>query len=305
MPLSADTLLDRMRLKNQVTRWRAAAIILAVLAVTALVTKGAPGPKLNPSHIARITFDSIIMDDQDVYQLIDEVAEDKSAKAVIVWLDTPGGSAVGGEETYLRLKQLAEKKPVVAVMRSVAASAGYMLALGTDRVFAREGTITGSIGVIIEGAEVTELAEKLGVKPIIVKSSELKGTLSPFEKTTPESIKVVQTLIDDFYNRFVDMVAAGRKLPREEVLKLADGRVYSGKRAVELKLVDAIGGEDEAIAWLESERKIPKGLEILDESIKPPLGLLEQLTQSTFLGKFFQNSRIKLDGLVAIWHPNL
>jgi len=308
MAISADTLLDRMYLKAQLNRWRIAAVVLAVVMLAGLVMMSGHGRmpgQLSKNYIARITFDSIIMDDQNVYELIDDVAEDKNAKAVIVWLDTPGGSAVGGEEIYLKLKALAKHKPVVAVMRSVAASAGYMIACGTDQIFAREGTITGSIGVIIESAEVTELAEKLGVKPIIVKSSALKSTLSPFEKATPESLSTVQTMIDDFYNRFVDMVSESRKIPREQVVKLADGRVYSGKRAADLKLVDAIGGEDEAIAWLEKNKGIPKGLDILDESVKPPLGLLEQLTQSTFLGKFFQNSRIKLDGLVAIWHPSI
>lgn len=305
MSLSADTLLDRMYLKSQITRWRIAALALAVLAVIALIGSSKnPNAAIGKNYISRITFDSIVMDDQDTYNLIDDVGDDKRVKAVIVWLDTPGGSAVAGEEIYLRLKALSKKKPVVAVMRSVAASAGYMIALGTDQIFAREGTITGSIGVIIEAAEVTELAEKLGIKPIVVKSNALKGTLSPFEKATPESIQVVKTLIDDFYNRFVDMVAAARGLPREEVVKLADGRVYSGKRARDLKLIDQIGGEDEAVAWLEKNRKVPAGLEILDESAKPEMNVLDRLTQSTF-GKFFQNSRIKLDGLVAIWHPNL
>jgi len=305
MPLSADTLLDRMYLKSQITRWRIAAIVLFVLALTALFAPSHKNSAIGNPYIARITVDSIILDNPDMYKLLDEVGDDKRVKAVIVWLDTPGGSAVGGEETYLRIKELAKRKPVVAVMRSVAASAGYMIALGTDRIYAREGTITGSIGVIIEAAEVTELAEKLGIKPIIVKSSSLKSTLSPFEKASPESIQVVQTLIDDFYNRFVDMVAEARKLPRDQVVKLADGRVYSGKRAAELHLVDAIGGEQDAVKWLEETRKVPKDLEIIDESAKPPLGLLEQLTQSSFLGKFFQNSRIKLDGLVAIWHPDM
>lgn len=305
MSLSADTLLDRMYLKSQITRWRILAVVFAVLAIVALFSqKNNATSALGKPYIARITFDSLILEDRDMYDLIDEVADDKRVKGVVVWLDTPGGSAVAGEETYLKLKALAKKKPVVAVMRSVAASAGYMIALGTDQIFAREGTITGSIGVIIEAAEVTDLASKLGVKPIIVKSSALKSTLSPFEKATPESLAVVQSLIDDFYNRFVDMVADARKLPRADVLKMADGRVYSGKRAAELKLVDAIGGEAEAVKWMEDNRKLPKDLEILDESPKPPLGLLEQLTQSTFLGKFLQNSRIKLDGLVAIWHPN-
>ena len=307
MTISADTLLDRMYLKSQITRWRIVAVVFAVLAIGALIHKGnsTGSGALGKPYIARITFDSIILEDPEMYALIDDVADDKRVKAVIVWLDTPGGSAVAGEETYLKLKELAKKKPVVAVMRSVAASAGYMIALGTDRIYAREGTITGSIGVIIEAAEVTDLASKLGVKPIIVKSSALKSTLSPFEKASPESLAVVQTLIDDFYNHFVDMVAESRKLPRADVLKLADGRVYSGKRAVEFKLVDALGGEEDAVKWLEETRKIPKDLDILDESAKPPLGVLEQLTQSTFLGKFLQNSRIKLDGLVAIWHPNV
>ena len=280
MPLSADTLLDRMYLKSQITRWRILAIACVVFTLVVLVgQKNNTSSAIGQPYIARITFDSIILDDQDMYSLLDEVANDKRVKAVIVWLDTPGGSAVAGEETYLKLKEMAKKKPVVAVMRSVAASAGYMVALGTDRIYARDGTITGSIGVIIEAAEVTELAEKLGVKPIVVKSSALKGTLSPFEKSSPESLAVVQTLIDDFYNHFVDMVASARKLPREAVVKLADGRVYSGKRAIELKLVDALGGEEDAVKWLEETRNIPKNLEILDESLKPPLGVLEKLSQ--------------------------
>ena len=304
MSFSADTLLDRMYLKAQINKWRILAIIFAVVALVALVGNRSTHDKLGKDYIARISFDGIINDDQDVYDLIEDVAENPRAKAVVLWLNTPGGSAVGGEETFLRLKALAKKKPVVAVMRSVAASAGYMISLSADRTFAREGTITGSIGVIIEAAEVTELAEKLGVKPIIVKSSALKSTLSPFEKSSPESIKVVQDLIDDFYDRFVDMVAENRKIPRDEVVKLADGRVYSGRRAVELHLVDAIGGENEAIAWLESQKKIPKDLEIKEEEAKKPLTLLEKIAESS-IGKFLQNSRIRLDGLSAIWHPVL
>lgn len=306
MTISADTLLDRMYLKGQVTKWRAAAIVAIVVALIAIfgASKLVPAP-LAKNYISRITFDSMILDDRRVYDMIDDVADDKNVKAVIVWLDTPGGAAVAGEEIYLKLRELSKKKPVVAVMRSVAASAGYMIACGTDQIFARDGTITGSIGVIIEAAEVTELAQKVGVKPIIVKSNALKSTLSPFEKATPESLATVQALIDDFYNRFVDMVATSRKMPREQVVKLADGRVYSGREALNLKLIDAIGGEEEAVAWLEQKRGIPKNLDIMDESVKQPMGLLEQLTQSTFLGKFLQNSSIKLDGLVAIWHPSI
>jgi protease-4 len=304
MSLSADTLLDRMYLKSQVARWRLAAILLLVVAILVAIGGYEKHAPIGRDYIARITFDDVITDNPDVYDLLDDVANDKRARAVIIWLDTPGGSAVGGEEIYLKIRAIAKKKPVVAVMSSVAASAGYMIAAGTNQIFAREGTITGSIGVIIEAAEVTDLASKVGVKPIIVKSSALKSTLSPFEKSTPESLAVVQTMIDDFYNRFVDMVAESRKIPRDEVLKLADGRVYSGKRAAVLKLVDAVGGEEDAVAWLENTANIPKNIDIIDLSYKAEPSFLEKINQSIF-GKFFQNSRIKLDGLVAIWHPDL
>ncbi len=254
--------------------------------------------------MARITFDGVIGDDQKIYDLISDTADNPKAKAVILWLDTPGGSAVGGEETFLRIRDLSKKKPVVAVMRSLAASAGYLVALGADHVVAREGTITGSIGVLIETAEVTELAEKLGIKPIIIKSSPLKGSPSPFEKDTPESDRVLHAVISDFYSRFVDMVADRRKLPRDKVVALADGRIYSGKRAVQEKLVDAIGGEDEAMKWLVEQKHIKAGLDIKDVKIDQENSLFDELTQSV-AGNFFQRSSVGLDGLVAIWHPQL
>jgi protease-4 len=304
MSLSADVLLDRMHLKGQLTKWRIIAIVCMLLAGFAIF-ENSSGAKsaIEKEYIARISFDKIIMDDRDEYELIDDVADNPKVKAVILWIDSPGGSAVGGEELFLRIRALAAKKPVVAVMRSIAASAGYMLSLSSDHIIAREGTITGSIGVIIEAAEVTELAKKIGVEPIIVKSAPLKSTLSPFEKATPESRAVIQELIDDFYNRFVNMVAERRKLPRDQVVKLADGRVYSGARALELKLIDELGGEAEAVTWLETQRKVKKGLEIKDEKVEEPTDWMHSVGKSIF-GKFLQNSSIGLDGLAAIWHPS-
>lgn len=301
MAVNADTLLDRLYLKNQIGRWRALAILFGVIALVVAGQRYASNP-IKQDYVARVTFDGIIRDDQKLYDMVDDLAKDDRAKAVVLWLDTPGGSAVGGEELFVRLRKLSQKKPVVAVMRSIAASAGYMIALGADHVVAREGTITGSIGVLIETADVTGLAEKIGVKPVIVKSSPLKGTPSLFEKTTPEAEAAVQDVIDDFYQRFVDMVAQRRELPRARVLKLADGRIYSGKAALENKLIDAVGGEEEAMAWLQEARQLPKGLEIHDIEPKKDHSLLEQLTQSV-AGHFFQTGRAGLDGLSAIWHP--
>lgn len=304
MAINADTLLDRLYLKSQIAKWRVLAILMAVIALVVIFERGARHSPIEKDYIARLTIDGIITDNQKLYDLIDDIGDNRKVKAVIVWLDTPGGSAVGGEETYLRLRALSGKKPVVAVMRSIAASAGYMTALGADYIVAREGTITGSIGVLIESAEVTDLAEKLGIKPIIIKSSPLKGSPSPIEKTTPEAERTIHDVVNDFYDRFVDMVAERRKLPRDRAVQLADGRVYSGKRALEIKLIDGIGGEAEAVKWLADERHINPDLAIKDVALEPEHDLLQQLTESV-AGKFFERSSTGLDGLSAIWHPRL
>ena len=302
MSINADTLLDRLYLKSQITKWRVLAIIFGVLAIIVCIGKFSLYSPIEQDFVARISIDGIINDDQKFYKLIKDVEDNDKAKAVILWLDTPGGSAVGGEETYLKLRQLATKKPIVAVMRSLAASAGYMSAMGADYVIAREGTITGSIGVLIETGEITELAKKVGIEPIIIKSAPLKGSPSPFEKSTPEAEKTLHDVIMDFYDRFVNIVAERRHLPRDKVVQLADGRVYSGKRALEDKLIDAIGGEDEAMDWLVENKHIHKGLDIKDVKEEQDDSLFGQFTQE-MAGKFFQRSSIGLDGLVSVWHP--
>lgn len=304
MSLNADSLVDRLYLKGQINKWRAAAVVFAVMLVLVSVRHYVPGKMTDSDYIARLTISGVIGDDQKTYDLISSLEDDKKVKAVIVWLDTPGGSAVGGEEIYLRLRKLSEKKPVVSVMRSVSASAGYMAALGTDYIFARPGTITGSIGVLIETAEVTELAEKLGIKPISIKSSPLKASPSPFEKSTPEAEKVIKDMIMDFYTHFVDLTAERRKLTKEKALSLADGRVYSGTQAVNNKLIDALGGEEEAKAWLVKNRNISDDLSIFDVEIDQDNSLLDRIMNG-LAGQFWQKSRVGLDGLLALWHHEL
>lgn len=304
MALNADTLLDRLYLKSQVTKWRLAAFFFALVALMVAGERYNHHSPIEKEFVARVTLSGIITDDQKLYTLIEELGDNPKAKAVILWIDSPGGSAVAGEETFLRIRELAKKKPVVAVMRSLAASAGYMIAISADHVLAREGTITGSIGVIIETAEVTELAEKLGIRPIIIKSSPLKGSPSPFEKSTPEAERAIHDVIGDFYNRFVDMVAERRQLPRDKVVQLADGRVYSGKSAFQNKLIDGIGGEQEALAWLVSQHKVTQDIDIKDVSEKDDSGWLDHFAESMG-GKFFEKSSLMLDGMAAIWHPHM
>ncbi len=304
MALNADTLLDRLYLKSQIAKWRITAIILAVLVLIVGAERYNHHSPIAQEFVARMNINGIITDDQKLYKLIDDVGENSKAKAVIIWIDSPGGSAVAGEETFLRIRELSKKKPVVVVMRSLAASAGYMIGIAGDYVLAREGTITGSIGVIIETAEVTELAEKIGIKPIIIKSSPLKGSPSPFEKSSPEAERAIHDVINDFYSRFVDMVVDRRQLPREKVVQLADGRVYSGKSAFQNKLIDGIGGESEALAWLTAKKNIKQGIEVKDISTKDEEGLFGSMS-NTLVGKFLQNSSVMLDGMTAIWHPSI
>ncbi len=303
MSLNADTLLDRIRLKQQLTKWRLIAIVIALIAVATLFEKSSFSP-IKPDYIARITVSGIITDDPEMTKLIKETAEDSHVKAVLVWFDTPGGSAVGGQQVYLDLLKLSKKKPTVAVMRTVAASAGYMAALGTDHIIAREGTITGSIGVIMEAFEATELAQKVGIKPITIKSGPNKASPNPMEKLTEEQEVVLQGVIKDFFNWFVGIVAERRNLPLETVETLADGRIYTGRQALDVKLIDQIGGEDEAVDWLEKNKKVAHSLEIKDVKVeKEPSSLFEQLTQLAN-GKIGARLLQKLDGLESIWQPN-
>jgi protease-4 len=205
-------------------------------------------------------------------------------------------------ELFRELRAIAAKKPVVAVMGTLAASGGYMTALGADHIVARDGTITGSIGVIMQTADVTGLLKKLGIEPEAIKSAPLKAVPSPLEPLTDEGREATRGLVLDMYDMFVTMVADRRGLDADVAKKLADGRVYTGRQALAARLIDEIGGEDEARAWLESAKGVPVTLPISDVRIekenKDLLGLV-----GGSLGKALFSERLTLDGLLVLWHP--
>jgi protease-4 len=305
MAIHADTLIDRIRLKSQLVRWRIAAIAIAALAVAAYLENNTAIEVLHGNYIARLDVEGVITDDRDVSDLIHKVRDDRRAKAVIVWMDTPGGSAVGGQQLYMDLRDLAEHKPVVIVMRSLTASAGYMAALAGDHIIAREGTITGSIGVILESAEFTELAKKIGVQPIVFKTGENKAAPSPIEKLTPNQAAVLQAAINDFFEWFKNLVAQRRHIPLAAVQKLADGRIFSGKQALDNHLIDELGGEEEAVDWLSKTRHIDPDLKIRDVKVrkKESQGLFEDMARGAYSALSGAVSR-PFNGLLAIWRPN-
>lgn len=305
MSITADTLLDRLHLKRQLTRWRVLAVVAAAFALFVLIGKEETfSPSMHGDRIARVSVEGVIMDDIRYDRLFQQLAENDAVKAAIIRINSSGGSIVGGQQLYLNIRSLAEKKPVVISMRSTATSAAYMAALGGHYIFAMEGTITGSIGVILQMAEFTEMADKLGIKPITVKSGPYKATPSPLEKFSDSERKLVQQAVDDSNRFFVSLVAQRRSLSPEEAKKLADGRIFTGTQAIEQKLVDAIGTESDARDWLIKEKGISEALETVDAELEEELpGWMEQFGSAIYQS-FFSRGAIGLDGLVAIWHPN-
>lgn len=305
MQPQSDVLIDRKRLKKHLSGWRAAAISLLFL-WGGSYTLNFPGTTtpLGRDYIAQIALDGVMLDDPDRDALLKQVREDKHAKALIVRMDSPGGTTLAGEELFLQLRAIASEKPVVALMRTVCASACYMAAIGSDHIIARSGTLTGSIGVLLQSVEVSRLAETLGIKPITIKSGEYKDAPSFTEPLSESQRAVVQTLVMDAYDHFVGLIVDRRALSEVEVKTLADGRVYTGSQAIKNHLIDALGGDAEAKQWLTDKRALPAALEVRE--LKPEKkfsGLLDELQQSASI-KLLGSHAIGLDGLVSIWHPS-
>lgn len=305
----ADLLIDRKRLKRSLSNWRALALLAALVAVGVYVgdfslnKKTAKGFK--GDYVAQVNLEGIMLDDPERDEILEELRDSKNVKAVIVKMDSPGGTTLAGEVTYLKLKEIAAKKPVVGVMNTLCASACYMAAMGTDHIVARNSTLTGSIGVLLQSMEVSRLADKLGITPITIKSGEMKDVPSLTEPFTPDQRRVVSELVNDAYEHFLSIIVANRKMDSQLVRQLADGRVYTGSQAVELSLVDEIGGIDEARSWLEKKHKISKTLKLHEVAPDPEIsGVWDELAQVTGI-KIFNRSAVGLDGLVSIWHPSL
>ncbi len=268
MTHDSDILVDRRRLKRGLVLWRALAIIALVGAVLVGVVRF-QGLAVR-EHVARLTVDGLIVADPELVEALVELAENARAKALIVRIASPGGTFVGGESLYHALRKVAKEKPVVAVLGTVATSAGYMTAIGADRIFAHEGTITGSIGVLMQTTDITGLLGKLGISAEAIKSGPLKAVPSPFEPLTDEARAATQAIIDDMHVVFISMVAERRGLADDRARELADGRIYSGRQALEFQLVDAIGGIAEARKWLADEKGIAESLPTQDVEVERP-----------------------------------
>jgi protease-4 len=322
MSLDADLIVDRRRMRRKLTFWRVLAVVVIVLAIA-----GAAGLVSNRTgfagagaYVARITIKGLIRDDQDRVAQLDQLARSGTARAVIVHIDSPGGTTAGSEQLYDSLMRLKEKKPLVIVVDGLAASGGYITALAGDHIVARQTSLVGSIGVLFQYPNVADLLSKIGVKVESIKSSPLKAAPDGFEPTSPEARAAIESIIKDSYAWFKGLVQDRRHLTADELQTVADGRVFTGHQAIGLKLVDEIGDERAAIAWLAAEKHVDGKLPVRDYRLNSRFGdlpflhaaaalLLDAAGLSTLAGSLDDwgaaqaVERLNLDGLLALWHP--
>lgn len=257
MSATTDLILERRRVRRRLTFWR----ILAIVALVALGAALIPWPdgEARGAHVARISISGIILDDRDRAERIEEIAESGNVQALVVHINSPGGTVVASEVLYDALREVAEKKPVVAVMSEVAASGGYIAALAAERIWARGNTLTGSIGVYADIPNVAGLLDMIGVEFTKVKSAPLKGEPSIVTEPAPGAFEAQDVLIEDTFNWFKGLVAERRDFSPARIAEVSNGRAYTGRQAVELGLVDAIGDEEDALAWLRETHGIEAG----------------------------------------------
>ncbi|MGH6863512.1 MAG: signal peptide peptidase SppA [Methylocella sp.] len=316
-PFFADYLAERRILRRKLSYWRIAAVAALVLAAAAagLRLLGQDGSLGFRPHIARLAIEGVITGDRETLKLIQKIEDSKAAKAVLITIDSPGGTTAGAERLYDAIRLLAAKKPTVAVVGTMAASGAYIAALGTDQIVALGNALVGSIGVLVEYPNFTKLLDTVGVKMEDVKSSPLKASPNGFDPTSPEARAALAALVGDSFTWFKTLVKERRNMTSEQLEAVADGRIFTGRQGIELHLVDRLGGEREAIEWLEQEKNIPKRLPVRDwkqERALERLGILSLSARAAeFLGLAGLSGALDraasaaqervLDGLVSIW----
>ena len=320
MTLDADTIVDRRRMRRKLTLWRVGAIMIAIVAVATVAALTLPRGVLMESggYIARIKIQGLIRGNQDRVDALDALGR-TSAAAVIVHVDTPGGTTAGSQQLYDALRRLQARKPVVVVIDGLAASGGYIAAIASDHIVALDTSLVGSIGVLFQYPNFTDILKTIGIKVEEVKSSPLKAAPNGFEPTSPEARAAIAAIVMDSYTWFKDLVKSSRRLDDNELAKVADGRVFTGLQAVGLKLIDEVGNERTALAWLEKVKKVPASTPVRDYSLQPrfselsflhlavwsfeAVGLSAMARRIEEWGAVQAVERLNLDGLLALWHP--
>jgi protease IV len=320
MSLDADAIVDRRRMRRKLTFWRVSAIVIALVAVAGAAFVLAPRNRIFPTgaYIARIKVEGLIRDNRDRVEALDRLSR-SGARAVIVHIDSPGGTTAGSQQLYDSLRALQAKKPMVVVVDGMAASGAYIAALSADHIIAHDTSLVGSIGVLFQFPNFTGALKTLGIQVESIKSSPLKAAPNGFEPTSPEARAAIEAIVLDSYAWFKGLVKDRRSMDDAQLAAVDDGRVFTGRQGVGLKLVDNLGNEKTALGWLESEKHIPATTPVRDYSLQPRFSEFSFLHvaawtfQAAGLSAFAQRieewgaagavERLNLDGLLALWHP--
>ncbi len=308
---------DRRRLRRKLTFWRVASLVIVLAAVVGIVASSNvqdPIGGRSTDHVARVTISGLVTDNSELLKRLEDIRKNDRAKALIVRLESPGGTSYGGEAIYRAVRAVAAEKPVAAEVRTLAASAAYMIACGSDYIVAGDTSLVGSIGVIFQYAQVSDLLDKIGVSVDEIKSAPLKAEPSPFHAASDEAKAMIRSMVDDTYDWFVDLVAERRGLTAARARALADGSVFTGRQAADNGLVDAVGGETEIRTWM-TEKGIDESLKIVEWERRRSGGeLLFGDTAAHLLNllegggipftkelRSLADRKLFLDGLVSVW----
>ncbi|EGP09318.1 macromolecule degradation protein [Bradyrhizobiaceae bacterium SG-6C] len=323
MSLDSDVIVDRRRIRRKLTFWRVIAalgVIAAVVAVGVLASPSARTAITGSNAIARVKIDGLIRSDQARVEALERL-EKSSAAAVIVHINSPGGTTAGSEQLFDALTRLKAKKPMVVVVEGLAASGGYIAALASDQIIAQQTSLVGSIGVLFQIPNVSDLLKTVGVKVEEVKSSPLKAAPNGYEPTSPEARAALDSLVKDSYAWFRGLVKDRRGMDDATLQTVADGRVFTGRQAVGLKLIDQLGDEKTAVAWLVAQKKVGADTPVRDFKLAPRFGDMTFLRASASvaldaiglgaLARQIERSgvtqavdRLGLDGMLALWQPS-
>jgi len=319
MSLDSDVIVDRRRMRRKLTFWRVTAVLVAIAAVVIVgvaVTRSGTTALATAGSIARIKIEGLIRSDNDRIDALERL-ENSSAAAVVVHINSPGGTTAGSEQLYDALTRLKAKKPMVVVVEGLAASGGYIAALASDHIVAQQTSLVGSIGVLFQFPNFSGLMKTVGVQVEEVKSSPLKASPNGFEPTSPEARAALDSLVKDSYAWFRGMVQTRRGMDAALLDKVADGRVFTGRQSVDLRLIDQLGDEKTGIAWLVAEKKVKADLPVRDFSLAPKFSdftflraatsvALDAVGLNTIAKQFGVGQALEqfsLDGMLALWRP--
>jgi protease-4 len=320
MSLDADAIVDRRRMRRKLTFWRVSAAVIALAAVAGAAFALTPRNHLlvDGNYVARIKVEGLIRDNRDRVEALDRLSR-SSARAVIVHVDSPGGTTAGSQQLFESLRAVAAKKPMVVVVDGLAASGAYIAALSADHIIAHDTSLVGSIGVLFQYPNFTGVLKTIGIEVESIKSSPLKASPNGFEPTSPEARAAIEAVVLDSYAWFKGLVKDRRQMDDRQLTTVSDGRVFTGRQGVALKLVDSLGSEETARAWLAAEKQVPADTPVRDYELKPRfsefsfLHMAAWTFQAVGLSAFAQHieawgavravERLNLDGLLALWHP--